>query len=84
MGVYLHDWSADKFHQMVMDFEGVYCSKANYESDASAHINAEYWAEKRAQAKAALVRYQDVDVLLASYCGNLYAEELGRVLDRLA
>ncbi len=37
--MYLHDWAESEFFGMVMDFEGVFCTKAEYEAAQSPYSN---------------------------------------------
>lgn len=73
--MYLHDWAESEFFGMVMDFEGVFCTKAEYEAAQSPYSNHDMWIESKAKAKAAIEdpKYQGLDVLFASYCQGNYS-----------
>jgi hypothetical protein len=68
--VFLNDWS-DKIN-VVSDFEGLYMTKEEYESENAPYANEEYWLEKKNEMKNALEgKYKNANILFASYgCAN--------------
>jgi hypothetical protein len=72
--VYLNDWKNGGWLQMVADFEDIYISPAEYLATEPPYANADHWREMQAELTKALShdRWQNVDVLLASYGSENY------------
>lgn len=73
--MYLHDWKEGGFVQMVSDFEGLYVSKAEYESTEPTYSNTQmFWDKKRQMTEAlALDKYVGIEILIASYTYEDYS-----------
>ena len=73
--VYLHDWAEGGFVEMVGDFENICLTKTEFETSESPWPNASFWREAKAKMTAALSseRWQDLEVLLASYSYENYS-----------
>lgn len=63
--VYLNDWSSK--YDVIADFEGIYISKEEYESNVCPYPNEDYWIEMKERMKQVLEKYKDVNILFASY-----------------
>lgn len=63
--IYFNDWE-DKIG-VVSDFDDIYISKKEYESEESPYPNVECWVEKKSKMKKALEKWSDINILFASY-----------------
>ena len=69
--VYLNSWSS-KF-EVVKDFEDVYITIEEYNSKESPYPNKEVWLEDKDKIDLALVRYENINILFASYGVDNYS-----------
>ena len=70
--VFLNDWKQDGMYQLIADFDEIYLSKKEFEASESPYSNVEYWREKKSKMERALVDWQDVHILFASYGAQGY------------
>ena len=73
--MYLNDWQGKGLFDVVMDFEGIYMTEAEYNAIAAPYANAAMWEEKKREAAAAIAKpeYQELEILLASYSYENYS-----------
>lgn len=71
--VFLHDWSESKSFGVIMDFEGVYMTKEEYEAKKAPYSNEEAWENYKVDAKRALDRYRGRKILFATYTYENYS-----------
>ena len=63
--VYLNDWE-DKF-SLIADFVCIYITKAEYEAEQSPYPNEENWLKLKEEMKKALLEWDNINILFASY-----------------
>lgn len=63
--VYLNDWS----HKIdvIGDFEDIYMDYKEYIAKESPYANNKYWLEKKQDMDKAIKKYENVNILFASY-----------------
>ncbi len=73
--MYLHDWEGKGWFDVVMEFEGIYMTEAEFRAPSAPYANARMWEENKAKAEAAMAKpeYQGIEVLLASYSYENYS-----------
>ena len=73
--VYLHDWAKSKKFGLIADFEDVLITKAEYESKSCPIPNNSYWNEKKQAMALAVKKYENINILFASYSYANYSGE---------
>jgi len=63
--VYLNDWE-DKF-SLIADFNCIYITKAEYEAEQSPYPDEESFKRKKEKMKKALLEWDNINILFASY-----------------
>lgn len=71
--VYLNDFDG-KF-SVIANFEDVYITESEYNSEKSPVPNEEYWLEKKTIMNALIPQYKDINILFASYGYQNYSGE---------
>jgi len=69
--VYLHNWN-EKI-DMIGDFEDIYMTSEEYNSDISPYPNTELWLDKKLKMAEAIVKYEQYNILFASYGSDNYS-----------
>lgn len=78
--IFLHNWNS-KF-DVVKEFENIYMVESEYLASECPHKNPEFWEEQKAQMKEALTKYEDVNVLFASYGTDNYSGDAWVMFER--
>ena len=71
--VYLHNWNTKV--NVIADFDNIYISDIEYNSETSPYANVQMWEEKKEQMKSALGQWQPINILFASYGTDNYTGE---------
>ncbi|HRA72740.1 MAG TPA: hypothetical protein PLB11_07940 [Flavobacterium sp.] len=69
--VYLHNWK-EKI-DMIGDFEDLYMTSEEYRAEKSPYQNEELWLEKKLKMTEAIKRYEENNILFASYGTDNYS-----------
>ncbi|QNS40206.1 hypothetical protein H0S70_07275 [Chryseobacterium manosquense] len=70
--VFLNDWKQDGKFKLIADFEDVYISKEEFEAAECPISNREYWIEKKNKMQNVLPKYDNKNILFASYGNENY------------
>ena len=73
--IFLNDWKKDGMFKVIANFEDIYITKKEYESETSPYYNEFYWRENKELMKKALCKYKDVKILFGSYGYANYSGE---------
>lgn len=69
--IFLHNWTSKI--DMIGDFEDVYMKEAEYKSEKAPYANVEYWEEKKLKMTKAIKKYENKNILFASYGRDNYS-----------
>jgi hypothetical protein len=69
--VFLHNWKTKV--DLISDFDNIYLSEDEYSALTAPYANVKLWEEKKAQMKAALQQWKDLNILFASYGQDNYS-----------
>ena len=73
--MYLNDWQGKGFFDVVMEFEDIYMTEAEYNAPEAPYANTAMWEENKRKAAEAIAKpeYQGLEILLASYSYENYS-----------
>ncbi|WP_308636125.1 hypothetical protein [Paenibacillus silvisoli] len=63
--VYMNDWT-DKFG-LISDFDEIHMTKEEYEATETPYRNVEVWEARKERMKKAIQKWEDINILFASY-----------------
>lgn len=65
--IFLHNWAKDKKFAVIADFEDICLSEDEYKSKESPWVNESFWIEQKALMDKAIKKYENINILFASY-----------------
>jgi hypothetical protein len=68
--IFLHNWKSKI--DMIGDFEDIYMNEDDYKSEKAPYANVELWEEKKVSMTKAIKRYENKNILFASYGQDNY------------
>jgi hypothetical protein len=68
--IFLHNWKSKI--DMIGDFDDIYMSEEEYRAEKAPYSNVELWEEKKVSMDKAIKRYENKNVLFASYGQDNY------------
>ena len=71
--VFLNDWSKGGKFQMIADFENIYITKEQFEATECPVANHKYWMERKNKMQNVLPKYDNKNILFASYGSENYS-----------
>ena len=78
--VFLHNWK-NKI-DMISDFEDIYMYSNDYYAKESPYPNTKSWEDKKVRMNDAIKRYEDINVLFASYGEDNYSGDAFVLFER--
>lgn len=72
---YLNDWKDNGKIGVISDFDDIYITKQDYESEISPYSNELYWLEKKSKMNESLKKWENINILFASYGQANYSGE---------
>ena len=78
--VYLHNWETKV--DLISDFEEIYISDAEYNSEVAPCANVKLWEEKKAKMAIAIEQWKPINILFASYGADNYSGDAFVLFER--
>jgi hypothetical protein len=68
--IFLHNWKSKI--DMIGDFDDIYMTEEDYKAEKAPYANVELWEEKKVSMGKAIKRYENKNILFASYGQDNY------------
>ena len=69
--IFLHNWKSKI--DMIGDFDNIYMTEEDYKAEKAPYANVELWEEKKVSMDKAIKRYENKNILFASYGQDNYS-----------